>query len=105
MTPQEAREILQQIRKQKCVTECDCGCQLYELETFCLEEKALDTAIKALEKDIPKCVKVEKWINTYCPNGCGQVLSIHHGDGYYSIQHEPDRCPNCGQVLEWEDAE
>ena len=68
-------------------------------------KEALDMAIKALEKDIPKCVKVEKWINTYCPNGCGQVLSIHHGDGYYSIQHEPDRCPNCGQVLEWEDAE
>lgn len=73
--------------------------------TTAKEREALDMAIKALEKEIPKCVKVEKWINTYCPNGCGQVLSIHHGDGYYSIQHEPDRCPNCGQVLEWEDAE
>lgn len=49
MTNEEAREILHQIRKQKCVTECDYSCKLYESETFCLEEKALDMAIKALD--------------------------------------------------------
>lgn len=50
MTIEETREILQQIRNKKCVSECNYGCRLYESKTFCLEEKALDIAIKLLEK-------------------------------------------------------
>lgn len=50
MTDEKAREVLKQIRKKKCVSECDYDCKLYESETFCLEEKVLDMAIKALVK-------------------------------------------------------
>ncbi len=48
MTNEEAVEILIQIRKQSCVSECDYTCKLYESVKFCREEKALDLAIKAL---------------------------------------------------------
>jgi hypothetical protein len=55
---------------------------------------------------IPKRVDVQKWIYTKCPNpNCNYELSTHHGDGYYSIEHKPDFCPNCGQALLWESEE
>ena len=55
---------------------------------------------------IPKRVNVQKWMYTKCPNpNCNYVLSTHHGDGYYSIEHEPDFCPDCGQALLWESEE
>lgn len=50
-----------------------------------------------IQRIIPKRVNVQKWIYTECPNpNCDYVLSTHHGDGYYSIEHKPDFCPNCG---------
>lgn len=80
MTNEEAREILQQIRKQKCVSECDYSCPLYESKTFCLEEEALDLAIKALEaqpciEDYPTCTECEHYDSEkhYCPRFC-QVI-------------------------------
>ena len=55
------------------------------------------------QRIIPKRVDVQKWIYTECPNpNCNCKLSTHHGDGYYSIEHKPDFCPNCGQALLWE---
>jgi len=55
-----------------------------------------------VERIIPKKVNVQKWIYTKCPNpNCDYELSTHHGDGYYSIEHKPDFCPNCGQALLW----
>ena len=84
MTNQEAREILQQIRKQKCVTECDYSCKLYESETFCLEEKALDMAIKALEqqpcedcisREAVKDMLTEEWTK-YMPMELDMSLSF-----------------------------
>ena len=76
MTPQEAREILQQIRKQKCVSECDYGCKLYELETFCLEEKALDTAIKALEQTSHLKGRPCEVCEFHSDNGCSKWKCI-----------------------------
>ena len=64
-------------------------------------EKACHIAIKTVDRDIPKRVKIEQWIATKCPNGCGYVLSTHHGDGYYSIENKPTFCPLCGQRLDW----
>lgn len=64
-----------------------------------------EMAIKALERDTPKRVKIEKWIATECPNGCGYTLSTHHGDGYYSIDDKPTFCPLCGQRLDWREEE
>lgn len=56
-----------------------------------------------IQRIIPKRVDVQKWIYTKCPNlNCNYELSTHHGDGYYSIEHKPDFCPNCGQALLWE---
>ena len=59
-----------------------------------------------IKRIIPKRVNVQKWIYTECPNpNCNYELSTHHGDGYFSIEHEPDFCPNCGQALLWENEE
>lgn len=58
-----------------------------------------------IQRIIPKRVNVQKWIYTKCPNNCGYELSTHHGDGYYSIEHKPSFCPNCGQALLWESEE
>lgn len=59
-----------------------------------------------IQRIIPKRVNVQKWIYTKCPNpNCDYVLSTHHGDGYYSIEHKPNFCPNCGQALLWESEE
>ena len=65
------------------------------------EDKSLYMAIKALEKQIPKKVKIEQWIYTKCD--CGYEFSKHHGDGYYSIplENKTKYCPNCGQKLDW----
>jgi hypothetical protein len=55
-----------------------------------------------IQRIVPKRVDVQKWIYTECPNpNCNYELSKHHGDGYYSIEHEPNFCPNCGQALLW----
>lgn len=64
-----------------------------------------DRAINALEKQIPKKVKIEQWIYTKCD--CGFEFSKHHGDGYYSIpiENKTKYCPNCGQKLDWSDRE
>ena len=64
-------------------------------------DKAVDIAIEALEKQIPKKVVENRWIYTRCD--CGHEFSIHHGDGYYSIPYKQktNYCPNCGQKLDW----
>ena len=60
---------------------------------------AIDIAISALEKRIPKKVKVEQFNRYniyYCPtcDGCiGDSLG-HIGDGF---------CSSCGQALDWSD--
>ena len=56
-----------------------------------------------VQRIIPKRVNVQKWIYTDCPNpNCNHKLSVHYGDGYYTIEHQPDFCPACGQALLWE---
>lgn len=67
--------------------------------------EALDAAIQALEKQIPKKVAKQQWMETKC--SCGYVFSKDHGDGYYSIPYEnrTKYCPNCGQRLDWGDEE
>ena len=59
----------------------------------------------AIQKQIPKKVKIEQWIYTKCD--CGFEFSKHHGDGYYSIplENKTKYCPNCGQKLDWSDEE
>ena len=66
--------------------------------------KAIDKAIEALEKQIPKKIIENRWIYTKCD--CGHEFSVHHGDGYYSIPYEEktNYCPDCGQKLDWSKA-
>ena len=57
--------------------------------------QAIDVAIKALEKQIPKKMEFipKKFPCDYkCPNGCKQYDE-------YKINY----CPNCGQKLDWGD--
>ena len=69
------------------------------------QKEALKVAMQALEKQIPKKVKIEQWIYTKCD--CGYEFSRHHGDGYYSIplENKTKYCPNCGQAIDWRNEE
>ena len=84
---------------------CDNCDYCYSQGNFGQQQKAFSTAINALEKQIPKKVKIEQWIYTKCD--CGFEFSKHHGDGYYSIplENKTKYCPNCGQKLDWSDEE
>lgn len=61
-----------------------------------------ETAIEALEKQLPMKVKIEAWCPSCCPS-CGYELSEDLGDGYYKHPDFIERCPNpeCAQRLEW----
>ena len=65
----------------------------------------MELIVQALEKQIPKKVKIEQWIYIKCD--CGYEFSRHNGDGYYSIplENKTKYCPNCGQKLDWSDEE
>lgn len=116
MTESEAKEMLKASlecdkRKNKvayeeqCHEDCD-NCELcYAQGTAGQHKEVLQMAINALEKQIPKKVKIEQWIYTKCD--CGYEFSKHHEDGYYSIPYEKKTkyCPNCGQKLDWSDEE
>ena len=62
----------------------------------------LEKSKKALEKQIPKKVELYKhngdfkWENYPCPC-CGEMLGLKVNKRYVKF------CPNCGQVLQWED--
>lgn len=53
---------------------------------------AFETAIEALEKQIPK--KVTKSV---CPS-CNRIFLFRHGE-----KRKGDYCDNCGQALDWSD--
>lgn len=64
--------------------------------------KAYELALEALEKQIPKKVKIKEWSPSVCPS-CGYELSESVCDGYYKHPTLLERCPNpdCGQRLDW----
>ena len=53
---------------------------------------AFETAIEALEKQIPKKLKDDGWL--YCPI-CGRDV----------LMDRFNYCPDCGQALDWSDTE
>ncbi|WP_024852899.1 hypothetical protein [Mediterraneibacter gnavus] len=61
-----------------------------------------ETAIEALEKQLPQKVEVKEWSPARCPS-CGTELSESLGDGYYMHPTFLKRCPNvdCSQLLDW----
>ena len=86
----------------------DCNDELCDSCNLCYAQgttgehiKSIEIAIQALEKQIPKKVRKEQWIDSKCT--CGYVFSKHHGDGYYSIplENKTKYCPNCGQKIDF----
>lgn len=69
-----------------------------------LLDRAVVIAYNALEKRIPKKVKVREWLPAECPS-CGTELSEDLGDGYYEHYKYLEVCPNpeCCQRLDWGD--
>ena len=56
--------------------------------------EAVDIAIKALEKQIPKKpITDDRYIMYICPR-CNDFIKVSH-----------NYCPNCGQELDWSDEE
>ena len=96
MTESEAIEKLKNMRLYMQIEDKNNDCKFTEDDY-----KANEMAIQALEKQIPKKVKIEQWIYTKCD--CGFEFSKHHGDGYYSIpiENKTKYCPNCGQKLDF----
>ena len=55
---------------------------------------------EAVEKQRPKKIIIEPYCPTECPT-CGHELSTSLGDGYYKYPTFLERCPNCGQAIQW----
>lgn len=74
---------------------------LIEMDDEQEEQNILSEVLEAVHKQIPRTVRIERWIYTKCK--CGYDFSVHHGDGYYSVPYEKRTkyCPNCGQKLDW----
>ena len=53
---------------------------------------AFETAIEALEKQIP-----EEVTKSVCPS-CNRIFLFRHGE-----KRKGDYCDNCGQALDWSD--
>jgi len=62
-------------------------------------QNALSLGVEALEKQIPRKPKIEKWSPAYCPS-CDRELSESVGDGYYEHYDQINIC-ECGQKLKW----
>ena len=61
----------------------------------------MDRILEALEKQVTKEVKEERWIDTKCD--CGYCFSKSYPDGYHDIPYErkTNYCPKCGKKLGW----
>ena len=62
-----------------------------------------DFAIPAMEKEIARDVELETGVANRqyyaCPN-CTDFIKWRHN--LYTSDYMPDRCPGCGQTLNWE---
>ena len=63
-------------------------------------QDAIDLAITALEKQIPRKPIITNWNPALCPS-CNEELSEHLGDGYYH-HHTNLKVCECGQKLRWD---
>lgn len=67
---------------------------------YCYKQ-AIDIAIIEMEKAISKKpINNGNWSPKTCPT-CGEHLSEHKGDGYYSDSICLKSCPKCRQSLKW----
>lgn len=70
-------------------------------------DEACDTAMSALEKQIPKEIDFEMNFGD-CESrfscSCGKKILVRHDRGVMNNHNAPNYCPNCGQALDWGDA-
>ena len=72
--------------------------------------KVMESVVSFLEKDknifellnTPKRPKTENWSPSKCPT-CGESFYDYEpcDDGYYQRAYSLERCPYCGQLLDW----
>lgn len=113
MTEQEA---IEEIKKLTCFFDnCGDGC-LYG-ENNCAYKKAISAleeiqqyrkigtvkeCKEAMERQKLKHVNIEDWSPARCPS-CDYELSTSLGDGYYRHPIFLERCPKCGQKIQWDE--
>lgn len=79
-------------------------CGLDAVVEKCMEYEKIGTVEecrKAVDKQKPKKIIIRDWNPTKCPT-CGHELSTSLGDGYYKHPTFLERCPKCGQTIQWE---
>lgn len=122
MTENEAVEVLKNNYPKTCKmvngryqggfddTECDFG-QALTMAIKALKEiqqyqeiGTVEECREAVEKQKPKKIIIKSYCPTECP-ACGHELSTSLGDGYYKHPTFLERCPECGQVISWQESE
>lgn len=67
-------------------------------------ELAIRMGIQALEKQTAKKVTRDSMYSpALCPKCHSDEICKDLGDGYYSYFRDIKYCPNCGQMLDWEE--
>ena len=72
----------------------------------CAQNIAIEMAINALEKQIPKkpifdfnsCDTLSRF---HC--ACGKIICVHHDIGTMDNNDTPNYCSNCGIKLDWDE--
>ena len=125
MTPEETIELLKGMQNKKVdYAELVCAPAFASRYKYVYpepEDYAIEEAIKALkevqqyrdigtveecreavEKQRTKKIIIRDWNPTRCPT-CGHELSTSFGDGYYKHPIFLERCPECGQAIQWDE--
>ena len=72
----------------------------------CTQNIAIEMAIQALEKQIPKKPifdfnSSDTLSKFHCD--CGKIIWVHHDIGTMDNNDAPNYCDNCGQKLDWDE--
>lgn len=71
---------------------------------YVMLNEALDVAIKAIRKQIPKKPifdfnSLDNLSRFHCT--CGNIIWVHHDIGTMDNNDAPNYCSNCGRKLDW----
>ena len=98
------------MKEQKVITQEEAIKRLKEsrftIQPYKYMNQALDIAISALEKQIPKKAKFNFNLNDRTSSyrcNCGKWLKVRHDCGTFNNNNVPNYCPECGQRLDWSD--
>ena len=82
-------------------------CGLDAVVEKCMQYEQIGTVEecrKAVKKNKAKKIIIRDWNPTKCPT-CDHELSTSLGDGYYKHPTFLERCPECGQAIQWKNLE